>query len=112
VTFRSLADLPGMPGLAAAARPGACSTNVWSVDNASDDGTVAWLRFDPSGAASPGERRKRRLRARASIAGRRRQARGRISCLLNPDATPAPGSLAALVARLEGDPSSVGPLPA
>jgi N-acetylglucosaminyl-diphospho-decaprenol L-rhamnosyltransferase len=102
VAWRSLTDLPGCLAALPAAAAG-LQYELVVVDNASDDGTVAWLR-----ASHPHVRLLENDEnvgfARAVNRGAA-QARGRHLVLLNPDAAPAPGSLAALVARLDGDPS-------
>jgi N-acetylglucosaminyl-diphospho-decaprenol L-rhamnosyltransferase len=102
VTWRSLLDLPGCLAALDAAAAG-LRFDVTLVDNASDDGTAAWLRtHHPQVRLLENHENVGFARAvNQGAAG----ALGRHLLFLNPDATPAPGSLSALVTRLDEDPS-------
>jgi N-acetylglucosaminyl-diphospho-decaprenol L-rhamnosyltransferase len=102
VSFRSRSDLPAC----LAALPSALSGLVHEitlVDNHSEDGTTQWVR-----AEHPDIRvleNAENLGFAAAVNQGVAASRGRHVLLLNPDATPQPGSLAALVAALDADPS-------
>jgi GT2 family glycosyltransferase len=106
VAYRSRAHLPGCLDALPAAADG-LRTETIVVDNASGDGTVAWLQ-----AERPGVRvieNARNVGFAAAVNQAAREARGEALLLLNPDAAPSPGSLRHLVDALSVGASIAGP---
>jgi N-acetylglucosaminyl-diphospho-decaprenol L-rhamnosyltransferase len=103
VAYRSREDLPGcLACLPAAAGPLRLETVI--VDNASRDGTPELVRERFPEATLIVNSSNRGFAVAVNQAAR--AARGRRLLLLNPDARPAPGCVAALVEALEERPSA------